>query len=253
MTGQSAGEDAWLEEFPSRLTGLIDLICFPGAGAGASAFLPWRAGLPAFATVLACQLPGREGRIDEPPVESLSKAAGAVVDAYLRKRPRARPVLLFGHSMGGTLAFEATRHLSEAGRTPAALLISASRPPKPGRGATIHRRELENLLLSYDPENVAIIGSPELSASLMPILESDIGLLRSHEPARSGVALDIPVWLLHGSDDPVVSAEDVAGWASFFTGRVTFAEMPGEHQFPFRASRDELLKLVARILREAAG
>jgi medium-chain acyl-[acyl-carrier-protein] hydrolase len=45
----------------------VRLVCFPYAGAGASAFRLWPAGLPETIEVLAAQLPGREGRLRELP------------------------------------------------------------------------------------------------------------------------------------------------------------------------------------------
>lgn len=251
MTTTQAGDDAWLEEIPSRLTAMIDLICFPGAGAGASVFRPWRDRLPAFVTLLACQLPGHESRIEEPPTESLSQAADAVARTYLRRRPRKRPVVLFGHSMGGALAFETARRLVDMGRIPVALLISASEPPRGNRCAPVERRELERLLLAYDPENAAVISDPELSRSLMPILEADIRLLRSEGPVRGEALLEVPLWLFYGSEDPVVPGDAVARWAEHVTGKVTTMEIPGGHQFAFKESRDELLSTLTRILRDA--
>ena len=252
MTAAATEAGVWLEEIPGRLTAIVDLICFPGAGAGASIFRRWRADLPAFATLLACQLPGRESRIEEAPVESLSQAAEAVAAAYLRKRPRPRPLALFGHSMGGVLAFETARCLAVEGRSPDALLISASEPPRAAKGPVTERSDLEALLLAYDPENIAVVGNPELAGPLLPILESDIGLLRRHELRPKGALLDVPVWLFGGSDDRGVPAGAVARWAEHFTGRVTVAELPGGHQFPFRESSSDLLQTLSPILRDAA-
>ena len=251
MTGTGSGLGSWLEEAPSRLTAMVDLLCFPGAGAGASAFRPWLNGLPAYAALLACRLPGREGRIGEPPTESLSAAAYAVAEAYLGRRPR--PLVLFGHSMGAVLAFETARLLAENGRTPAGMVFSASEPPR-GRGSEgMDREALEALLLAYDPENAAVVNDPELSASLLPVLEADMTLLRRHRIEPEGAMLDVPAWLFSGSRDRIVSHGAAARWAGRFSGEVMLEEFPGGHHFPFRESRDAVLVRLGGILRKTAS
>lgn len=248
MTVAQRGEGSWLEETPSRLTGMADLICFPGAGAGASAFRKWSQRLPAFTRILACQLPGRESRIDECPADSLSHAARVVARAYIEREPRSRPLVLFGHSMGGVLAFEVARQLMELGREPAALVFTASEPPGPPRKANLGRKELTALLLAYGAENQDLVGHGELSDSLLPIVEGDIMLLRQHKLQPDGLALDVPAWLFSGSRDEVVPKRSVERWADHFSAGVSLAELPGGHHFPFRESREAVLACLSEIL-----
>src|SRR5262249_24276773 len=78
------------------------LICFPHAGAGASAFAEWAGLLQPEVELVAVQLPGRQDRIAAEP----SSAAGPLVNALVHAL---RPVLdgafsFFGHSGGAALA-----------------------------------------------------------------------------------------------------------------------------------------------------
>ena len=253
-TAVEGGGEPWLVEWPTRIAPMADLICFPGAGAGASVFRPWVSRVPAFTAVVACQLPGRENRIDEPPASSLAHAAGDVAAEYRAIRPAGRPFVLFGHSMGGALAFEVARRLAAAGRAASALLLAASAPPAGVRqGAQIDPPidgdVLRDLLIGYDPENRRITGNEELYAALAPILGGDIAMLRGHAIATDAARLDVSVHLMSGEADGIVPENAVARWAGYFDGPVTHHAIAGGHFFPFRESQDRVLELMTGILR----
>ena len=250
-----AGSGApWLVEWPTRVAPMADLICFAGAGAGASVFRPWAGGVPAFTCVLACQLPGRENRIGEPPARSLAGAADEVAAAYRAIRPAGRPFVLFGHSMGGALAFEVARRLAADGRVASVLLLSASAPPTTARDdAPIDGDALRDLLIGYDPENRRITGNQELYAALAPILGGDIAMLRRYEIAPGTARLDVSVHLMSGQADGIVPESAVARWAGYFSGPVTHHAIAGGHFFPFRESQGRVLELMTGILRETVA
>jgi surfactin synthase thioesterase subunit len=233
---------------------MVDLICFPGAGAGASVFRPWVNKLPAFTSVVACQLPGRENRINEPHANSLVHVAEEFVAAYLSIRPRVRPFVLFGHSMGGALAFEVCRRLAAEGRNGSAAILSASAPLVVSRKDTaIDDTTLRDILIGYDRENIRITGNDELYAALAPVLGGDIAMLRRHAIAPRERHLEVDGHLISGKSDPIVPAASVDRWAEHFTGKVTRQEVPGGHFFPFRESQSRVLTLLAKILRDTVA
>ena len=90
------------------------LFCFPYAGGDARTYSDWNERLGDGVEGCPVQLPGRGHRLAEPPLRQMQ----LVVEETARDlRPFFdKPFAFFGHSMGGTLAFELARLLRAEGR-----------------------------------------------------------------------------------------------------------------------------------------
>ena len=99
----------WFLTFRAEPAAPVVLFCLPPAGAGASCYRQWPAALGPEVEVRAVQLPGRENRLAEEPRIDVAGLAAAVAEAA------DRPYALFGHSMGGRLAYEVIRELRRTG------------------------------------------------------------------------------------------------------------------------------------------
>lgn len=243
-------EDLWLQSWPTRLTPLVDLICIAGAGAGASRFKPWRERLPGYCAMHVVQLPGRENRIDDAPVDDLALVIKSLASAVARI-PRRRPLMLFGHSMGAVLAFELARVLIQNGRAPAHLMMSATTPPSGNAYRPAPSRdELTRLLLAFDPANQSVVDNPELFNSLEPALRADFQLLRQHSVSGTEPRPDVATTLLSGDSDPVVPPDAVAKWRPFVSDKVEQKTLVGGHQFPFQESSEAVTELLTRQMNE---
>src|SRR5437870_4644362 len=104
----------------SNLRARFRVFCLPSAGGGASVFREWRLAQGDDLEVVAIELPGRETRIAEP----LRERVAALVDDLRDTLPTDRPYALFGHSMGGLIAFELARALVAPRPAPAHLFVS---------------------------------------------------------------------------------------------------------------------------------
>jgi medium-chain acyl-[acyl-carrier-protein] hydrolase len=86
----------------------VALVCVPYAGGSTAIFRSWPKSLPSI-DFYALGLPGREARLAAPPFTALDPLVASAVEAL---QPLAeRPFALFGHSMGGLIAFETARRL----------------------------------------------------------------------------------------------------------------------------------------------
>src|SRR4051794_5417499 len=118
-----AGESMRMETEP-----VPRLLCYPYAGGGAGIYRGWDALVAGRVAVVAAQLPGRERRYREPPHRRLEPLAESLVDEMVADRDGAvfdRPYAVFGHSMGGLVAFEVARAVRRR-RLPGPALVAAS-------------------------------------------------------------------------------------------------------------------------------
>jgi pyochelin biosynthetic protein PchC len=219
-------------------------VCFPHAGGGATFFREWPQLLPSTIEVQAVRYPGREDRLSQPAIDEMpvlaDEAAAAI--AHLGDRPLA----LFGHSMGGAVAFEVALRLE---RAEVAVLdhvfISSSRVAD-GQG-TRHLgdddalwRELSRLNGTSD----LVLGHSELRALVLPYLRSDYRLIERYRPAETD-SLAAPLTAFVGDRDPDVAVSDAHEWRWRTRGRFAVSVFEGGDHFYLVPRRTELLRRVA--------
>jgi pyochelin biosynthetic protein PchC len=213
---------AWLRRPVPRPDAALRLVCFPHAGASATAYRGWATELPDTVEVVTVQYPGRMDRHREPALRRMPDLVAALTEELLPLT--GRPYALFGHSMGGAIAYETALRLPAANLTH--LVVSGRRPPGAGPHPG-HGLSGEDALARYGSTPAAILEDPELRRLALGILEADRSLLAAYEPSLGRV--DCPITAVLGDRDPDLSATEAAGWAGFTTGAFTLVELPGDH------------------------
>jgi medium-chain acyl-[acyl-carrier-protein] hydrolase len=207
------------------------VVCIPHAGGGASTFVPWQRALGH--RVLAVTLPGREGRIGEPPLERITDMAEWVV-ADLRRR-EIEDAVLFGHSMGALVAYEVARRLPRSA-SPAIAQLVVSGCQCPAAFSADHLSEIADddaflhAVSAYGGLPAGLIACDELKAYAVSVLRADLGACDRyhHEP---GPPLSIPVLAFAGTEDARVPVRDVMGWGGFTDSDFELRSLPGGHFF----------------------
>lgn len=227
------------------------LYCFHYAGGNAGIFTAWRGAFGPEVEVCAVQLPGRGTRIAEMPPRSFPAVVEQIADAIAADPPL--PFGLFGHSLGGLLAFEVTRLLAARGQAlPGHLIVSGCEAPA-------HRTPARPLHLLSDDELIAelrdlngtpaeVLDNRELMAMVLPAVRADFGLVYDYA-YRPGPALAMPITVLAGARDHRCRPENMERWLDHGAagGRVHWFE--GDHFF-IHAERDAVLACVRRALDE---
>ncbi len=235
----------WFVTAPSapRTAQRLRLFAFPHAGRGASLFFPWRTALPDWIELLAVQLPGREGRINEPAFTRLDVTVAAMLPEIMPLLDR--PYAFFGHSMGALLSYELSRALrSHRAPLPLALAISGRRSPTipnsdPPMRVLSDAAFIDTIRDSYASIPKIILDQPDVLRLLLPTLRRDIEAIETHK-SRAEAPLDTPFLLYGGLEDHQVPYQSLAAWRTLTSREAPLRQFPGGH-FYFQLQQAALL------------
>jgi surfactin synthase thioesterase subunit len=240
----------WLACPTPRVDATAKLFCLPYAGGGAGVFRGWPPAVDAAVAatssdvtvdVVAVRLPGREDRILDDPEFDVADVASAI------RAAADRPYALYGHSMGGTLAFEVLRLLRDAGAPlPVRCYVGGARAPHiPASGPFDGLSELDDAhlvarLAAGGGAPAAVLANEELLELLLPMLRADFGRLDRYEfvPAPP---LPVPIVAFAGSHDTAVSLAQTDAWARHTSSGFVRHVVEGGHFF-LNDRLDDLLR-----------
>ncbi|WP_420997415.1 thioesterase II family protein [Cupriavidus sp. 30B13] len=221
------------------MPGLL-LFCLPYAGASATAYLRWRRLLPAGVALVPLEPPGRGARLAEPLLRDfealaadLAGAAGARLDQHADRGAPAR-YALFGHSMGGLLAYRVAQLLRERGHAlPQRLVVSACAAPSrrdPRRLAALRGdAALMAELRKHGGTPEAVFADAELLRLTLDVLDADYRVCESFRHTDAA-PLPVPLHVLAGRDDAIGAAE-LQAWALATSAGHTLDWFAGGHFF----------------------
>ncbi|MFJ8078100.1 thioesterase II family protein [Streptomyces sp. NPDC096176] len=233
----------------------LRLYCFAHAGAGVTGFARWPARSGPDLDIIPVLLPGREARRRE---TRLTTRAGLLADLLddMTRAAHHGPYVLYGHSLGGMVAYTLARALIDKGLPPPALVAVGACPPPDAvpanRGSELSDEQLLAFLgdLGSAPTGLLADAGSVWHRTVLPVLRDDLALgadLRAAalDPATGG-PLPLPVLAVDGADDPVVGAETMDGWRRWTSGRLVRRTVPGDHFF---VRGREIPRLIGRACR----
>jgi surfactin synthase thioesterase subunit len=244
--------DRWLIFHRPNPSATTRLFCFPFAGGGAATFRPWTSHLHPSVELVAIEPPGRQTRLDEPPIRAIATFVERLVPALLPFLDK--PFAVYGHCLGALTLFETVRTLMhEHGRVPAHVFVSGARTPD-----ELHRQQdfetklLEKLLnlpgysvfepVHRQPDEVfaeailqfhvlateSLLGDPELRRLLLPVIRAEFEMSSKYR-YRPEAPWDVPITCLTGVRDAYVSAENARSWSRFTARRFQLVMVDTEH------------------------
>ncbi len=223
----------WYPLWEAKPAAWARIFAFSYAGGSSSIYRRWQRQLPESIELHPLELPGRWGRISEPPYTRMD----ALIDDLV---PVVRPMLglpfaLLGYSLGALVAFELARAFRrEKLAAPSHLFVIARRAPhSPRLAPVLHTLAEEAFLAAVEVDfggglPAALLADPEARSLFAGILRSDFELLETYE-CRPEPPLDVPITVFHGERDPASPLRDVARWAEQTTRSFEMVSLPGAH------------------------
>ncbi len=252
----------------------VRLHCFAHAGAGDSAFRRWSRAARAAGAIgsagaagaagavgsgveaVSWPLPGRDRRRREPRITTRAELLADLKPLFEQVAAEpAVPYVLYGHSLGGTVAYTVARALQEAGLPQPALVAIGACPPPDAPAALAAAADLPDaeLLQVLDRHGAAPPGVEPgdlWHRLVLPVLRDDLRLALDLRTTAEG-RLAVPLLAVNGTEDRLADAAALAGWQRWTTGRLVQRTLPGGHFFVRGRELPRLLGRAARIVARA--
>ena len=241
----------WVAFYRPRAAPRLRLFCLPFAGGGASSYRGWSNELPSDIEVVPVQLPGREDRLGEKPLQRIEDVVDGLIEA-LSPLMRDLPFTLFGHSMGALVALEVTRRLATTdGPVPCHMITSARAAPHlPLRRPQVFklsRKELEQWLRELNGTPQAVLNSTELMDLILPALRCDLQIDDTYRTTAEP-PIACPLTVVGGLRDNEATPDELTGWSRYTSGSFALRLVDGDHFFPFNESRLHAFRILTEVL-----
>jgi external thioesterase TEII len=180
--------------------------------------------------IIPVELPGRGKRMIEPLLVDFEAAAVDLFNKVLDS-VEGPGFLLYGHSMGASLAFNVCSMLEEIGESPGHLIVSGN------AGPGIKTQQPKSLLADKDfieairrmggiPDG--LLDNEDFMHFILPILRADFHL-SEHCQLSSIPPVNTPIWAIMGNEEEHVS--NITNWAAFTRAGFKHSILTGGHFF----------------------
>ena len=207
------------------------LFIFPHASGSASYFRQWHEFVDPDIEVVVIQYPGRENRLSEPLINNMSQLVATLAVGL---RPLLdKPFIIFGHSMGGAVAYELTLRLqSYRYREPCHLIISAIEGPSCHHQGQLHKASDDKLLAELTRLNGTHVDFklyPELADMVLPLMRNDYQLIETYQPDLDAPKVTCPVTVMAAEQDTELTIAEAQTWQQVSAASFAINTYPGDH------------------------
>jgi len=212
----------------------VNLFCLPFAGGNKYSYRDFVEKAPDFLNLITLEYPGRSARMKEPLPIDIDELTDDLFN-QVKHQFGNEPYAIYGHSLGGLMAYLLTKKLLENNMPmPSNLFITGTTGP-----SSVSRTEKKRHLLDQQdfiaeikdlggmPDE--ILNSEELLYFFEPILRSDFKISENYVYEES-VPLNIPITVITGTEEDM-EISDIKLWQKETTQVVDFKRMPGKHFF----------------------
>lgn len=219
------------------MTKSLNLFCLPFAGGNSYSYRQYAEKVPSLINIISVEYPGHGTRMHEPLVEDIEVL---VQDVYrqISCRIGQADYAVYGHSLGGLVAYLVTRELIQNNhKPPLHLFITGTSGP-----AAVSRTEKKRHLLPtkefieelklYGGIPEEILYNEEWMDFFEPILRADFKVSENYV-YDNYTPLKIPFTVITGSEEDI-ETPDIEIWQKETRCTVDFRQLPGNHFFIFK-------------------
>lgn len=222
----------WFVKVNADVDAPVRIICLPSSGGGANMYRNWEGNLDNV-EIYSVQLPGRERRLSEAPIDNIDALVEALVPEV--EKLNDKPLLIFGHSMGALIAYELCCALQRKGsKMPKAVFVSAFRTPERiNRNKKLHPLAFDDFieeLKKYGGTPEEILNHRETMELFVPTIRADFKIHETYV-FPNHPQLTIPIISFSGTRDHVVPGSHMIGWNNHTSAEYAHHTIEGGHFF----------------------
>jgi external thioesterase TEII len=184
--------------------------------------------------VVVTELPGRGKRLNEPLLSNFDQAAADIYKQIINKL-QTSTFLVYGHSMGASLALRVCNMLQNAGKLPAYVIVSGNAGPglhdSSKKRYLLGRQEFANEIKMLGGVPKEVLEDAEAFNFFEPILRADFEIAEENDLTKEP-ALSIPLYAIMGSSE--LKAGMISNWSRYTQAGFSYEILEGDHFFIYR-------------------
>lgn len=212
----------------------IKLFCIPHAGGSAAVYSRWKKYLDSSIELIPVELSGRGIRMGEKLYDSLKEAIDDVAD-FIEDNIDEGDYMIYGHSMGCTIAYEVCCILLEKGyKMPVNLFLSGRECPfiesNEEKVYNLNDEDFAKAVIELGGTPKEVFENQDLKNLFVPILRADYRNIETFEPINKDTILPINITVLNGKEDSITE-EQKEGWRKLTSKEFRRYDFDGGHFF----------------------
>lgn len=192
------------------------LICLPYAGGSSVNYLPWQSKINLKIKLHPVELKGRGRRLNEGLPSSIDEVVEDIFNKEFLNLINKEEYALFGHSMGGVIAYELYLKTLKLGkRLPKHIFFSGCEAPYTRSTNDISHNlpdeEFINKIVNLGGTPREVVEDINFKRYFLPIIKNDFKILENYKTVFKGELL-CDFSILYGNKDYTITVEGLKSW-----------------------------------------
>jgi surfactin synthase thioesterase subunit len=213
----------------------IILYCFPYAGGSSVIYSKWKQYLNTEIELRPIELAGRGKRFSAPLYEDIQDAVEDVFNT-IKDEIQENQYILFGHSMGGLIAYELAQHIRKSNiPNPSHVFVSGRSaphvaPPNKNKYSQMDSDKFIKEVLNLGGTPPEFFEHPELLELFLPILKNDFRIVETYKCNNQVQPLEVNISVLLGKEDDLTKNQSDS-WKEYTNQKCDIIHFEGGHFF----------------------